>query len=214
MTGFSRSPRVQKGAIVGVDIANPLASIIVFQYNPETLSRSLTAQGAGEGAAEGEMLRLAGPPREQITLAIEIDATDQLETGDAQAGTIGIHGQLAALEMLIYPKSALVIANEILKAAGVMEVIPPAAPLTLFIWGIKRVLPVRISSFSIAEEAFDPDLNPIRAKVDLRLDVLTYGDLGVLSAGGALHLAHQIGKEVMATLNSVGTLSAGISISI
>ncbi|MCA8978326.1 MAG: hypothetical protein KDC98_26595 [Planctomycetes bacterium] len=214
MTGFTRSPRVQKGAIIGVDPANPLASVIVFQYNPEKLTRTVTAQTAGAESAQGEAMRLKGPPREQVSLAVEIDATDQLAASDAQARAIGIHGQLAALEMLLYPKSALVIANEVLKAVGMLEVIPPTAPLVLFVWGHKRVLPVRLSSFSITEEAFDPDLNPIRATVDLSLDVLTYADLGVVSAGGALHLAHQITKEVMATLNSAGTLGAGISFSL
>ncbi len=213
MSGFSRSPRVQKGAIVGVDIANPLASVIVFQYNPETLTRSLTAQTAGEGSAPGEALRLKAPPKEQITLNVEIDATDQLETGSGQAQSMGVYPQLAALEMLLYPKSALVVANEVLKALGFLEVVPPVAPLTLFVWGMKRVLPVRITSFSITEEAFDPDLNPIRAKVDLSMDVLSYHDLGLLSPGGALYLAHQIQKEVMATINSAGTLTSGLSLS-
>lgn len=204
MSGLSRSPRVQKGAIVGVDPANPLASVIVFQYNPETLTRTLTAQTAGEGAAPGEALRLKAPPKEQISLDVEIDATDQLETGDARAQQMGIYPQLAALEMLLYPKSALVIANEVLKALGILEVVPPTAPLTLFTWGLKRTLPVRLTSFSITEEAFDPGLNPIRAKVDLTLDVLSYHDLGLVSPGGALYLAHQIQKEVMATMAGVG----------
>lgn len=214
MSGLTRSPRVQKGAIVGVDIVNPLASVIVFQYNPETLTRTLTAQAAGEGSAPGEALRLKAPPKEQISLNVEIDATDQLETGDAQAQSMGVYPQLASLEMLLYPKSALVIANEVLKSFGFLEVIPPVAPMTLFVWGMKRVLPVRLTSFSITEEAFDPDLNPIRAKVDLSLDVLTYHDLGLLSPGGTLYLAHQISKEVMATLNGVGTLTGGLSVSL
>ena len=204
MSGFSRSPRVQKGAIVGVDVANPLASVIVFQYNPETLTRTITAQSAGEGSAPGEVQRLKAPPKEQISLDVEIDATDQLAAGDAQARTMGIYPQLAALEMLLYPKSGPLIANEVLKSFGILEVIPPMAPLTLFVWGRKRTLPVRLTSFSIAEEAFDPDLNPIRAKVDLSLDVLSYHDLGLASVGGALFLSHQIQKEVMATMNSIG----------
>jgi hypothetical protein len=115
---------------------------------------------------------------------------------------------LASLEMLIYPKSIPTIANEALAAVGVIEVVPPEAPLTLFVWGVKRVLPVRITSFSITEEAFDPNLNPIRASVNLGLQVLTYHDLGLLSAGGALFMAHQIIKEVMATINGVGTIAS------
>lgn len=214
MSGFTRSPRVQKGAIVGVDLANPLASVIVFQYNPDTLTRTLTAQGAAEGGSPGEAMRLKAPPKEQIRITVEIDATDQLEKSDAQARSMGIYPQLSALEMLLYPKSALVIANEVLKAVGVLEIVPPVGPMILFAWGIKRVLPVKIASFSITEEAFDPNLNPIRASVELSLDVLSYHDLGLLSPGGALYMAHQITKEVMATLNSVGTLAGSASLSL
>ncbi len=211
MTGFTGSPSVQKGAIIGLDPANPLASVIIFQYNPETLTRTITAQTSGGEADTGEALRLKGPPKESIKLDVEIDATDQLETGDPLAGTLGIHPTLASLEMLLYPKSAVVIANEVLKAAGVIEVIPPEAPLTLFIWGIKRVLPVRLTSFTITEEAFDPNLNPIQAKASLTLDVLSYYDLGLLSVGGALYMAHQIIKEVMATVGGVANIAGAVS---
>ncbi len=208
MTGFPRSPRLLKGAIVGVDPLNPLASVVVFQYNPESVERTIRPKAAGEGAHEGEVLRLSGPPEEAFTVDVMFDATDGLETGDAVTVANGVGPSLAALEMFIYPKSALVIANEVLAAAGIIEVIPPAAPLTLFVWGPKRVLPVRITDFTITEQAFDSSLNPILAKVHLGLRVLTYRDLGVTSVGGALSLAHQVTKEVQATLAGVGTLAA------
>src|SRR5262249_12253236 len=147
----------------------------------------------------GEALRLKGPPQESIKLDVEIDATDQLERADAIATTLGIYPTLASLEMLLYPKSALVIANEVLLNLGIIEIIPPEASLTLFVWGIKRILPVRLTDLSITEEAFDPNLNPIRARVSLGLRVLNYQDLGLLSPGGTLFMAHQIIKEVMAT---------------
>ncbi len=117
--------------------------------------------------------------------------------------------------MLLYPKSALVIANEVLLQVGIIEVIPPEAPLTLLIWGPKRVLPVRLTEFSITEEAFDQALNPIRAKVSLSVQVLNYNHLGLLSAGGALFMAHQVIKEVMATIGGANALagSGGASIS-
>src|SRR5918999_5206382 len=99
--------------------------------------------------------------------------------------------------MLIFPKSALVIANTVLLALGPIEVIPPEAPLTLFVWGPKRVLPVRLTDFTINEQAFDPALNPILATVTLGLSVMTYQDLGLPSMGGALSLAHQVAKEVL-----------------
>lgn len=214
MTTFTNSPRLQKGALIGLDPFNPLASIIVFQYNPETLSRTLRARtpsannGGSGGAAAGEPMRLSGPPEESIKLEVVLDATDQMEIADPITAQLGIHPQLASLEMLLYPKSALVIANEVLMQAGVIEVIPPEAPLAILVWGVKRVLPVRLSGFTITEEMFDPNLNPIHAKVSLDLNVLSYHDLGLLSPGGGLFMAHQLIKEGMATINGVG---AGVS---
>jgi hypothetical protein len=205
-----------KGALVGLDILNPLASVIVFQYNPDTMTRRLQAQtlGGGEGDRT-EAYRLKGAPIENISLDVEIDATDQLEKGEGIAGAVGIYPQLSALEMLIYPKSALVITNTVLLAAGTIEVIPPVAPFTLFIWGPQRVLPVRVSDFSITEEAYDPNLNPIRAKVSLGLRVLSYNDFSVTHPGYYVFLAHQVVKETMAvigSLNAAGSVAGSISI--
>lgn len=210
MTALSTAPRLVKGAIIGVDVFNPLASVIVFQYNPETLTRSLQPQAAGgdAGSTRAEPLRLAGPPVETLRLQVEIDATDQLERADGVAGSLGIFPQLSALEMLLYPKSALVIANTVLLATGTIEIVPPEAPLTLFIYGPKRVMPVRVAEFSITEEAHDPNLNPIRAKVELGLRVLSYSDFPVLHPGYALFLAHQAVKETMAVVGSVSNIAA------
>ncbi len=206
------SPKVMKGAIVGIDPFNPLASIVVFQYNPDTLTRTLQAQSAGaQGGDRSEAMRLKGAPVETFKLDVEIDATDQLERDDALTESLGIYPQLSALEMLIYPKSALVLVNTALLAAGSMEVIPPQAPLTLFIWGPKRILPVRLTEFSITEEAYDVQLNPIRAKVSLGLRVLSYNDLPLTDPGFALFLAHQVVKEAMATIGSVGNLAGSVS---
>ncbi len=211
MTTFPGSPAVQKGALVGLDPFNPLASVIVFQYNPEALTRTLTAQTVTTSGSQGEALRLKGPPQETIALNVEIDAADQLEKADGIATSLGLHPTLASLEMLLYPKSALVIANEVLARVGIIEVIPPEAPLTLFIWGIKRVVPVRLTAFTITEEAFDPNLNPIRAKVSLTVRVLNYQDLGLLSAGGAIFMAHQVIKEVMATIGGAANIGGAIT---
>lgn len=210
MSSFPGSPKVMKGAIIGLDRFNPLASVIIFQYNPDTLTRTLTAQTTGsDNADKGEALRLKGPPKEDIKLDVEIDATDQLEQAKAPATTHGLYPTLASLELLLYPKSAVTIANEVLAPLGVIEMIPAEAPLTLFVWGPKRTLAVRITGLSITEEAFDPNLNPIRAKVGLSLRVLNYDDLGLLSVGGALFMAHQIKKEVMATIGGVGAITGG-----
>jgi hypothetical protein len=214
MTTFPRSPKLLKGAIIGVDLYNPLASVVVFQYNPESLTRRLTARAANPNPARGEALRLSGPPQEAINLTVEIDAADQLERSDAMARALGLYPTLASLEMLLYPKSETVIANEVLARVGVIEVIPPEAPLTLFVWGPKRILPVRLTEFSVNEEFFDPDLNPIRAKVTLGMSVLTYHELGLLSVGGALYMANQVAKEVMASAGGVATLAGSASSSL
>ena len=204
MTGLSASPRLIKGALVGVDPANPVASIVAFQYNPDSMTRRLEPRGAS-GGDKGEAFRLAGAPKETITLSIEIDATDGLEEGNPIAIAAGINPTLAALEMMLYPKSALAIANMALSAAGLIEILPATGPMILFVWGPTRVLPVRLTSLGIAEEAYDNLLNPIRAKVDLSLAVLSYNDLKVGSAGHALFLVHQVAKEVMATTNIVNS---------
>src|SRR5262249_45430220 len=157
MSTFPNSPRLLKGAIIGLDPLNPVAGVIVFQYNPDSLTRRLEARatGGGDNSDRSEALRVTGAPKETITLSVEIDAPDQLEQGNPVAAVSGIHPTLAALEILLYPKSALTIANTVLAQAGILEIIPAEAPLTLFFWGPARVLPVRITSFSVTEEAFD-----------------------------------------------------------
>jgi hypothetical protein len=197
MTTFPDSPRLIKGALIGIDIFNPLASIIVFQYNPDTMTRRLEARTTGgqDGGDKTEALRLSGPPKETITLNVEFDAADQPHV------TPTVYPALSALEMLLYPKSAVVIANTTLALLGNTEIIAPQAPLTIFVWGPQRVLPVRLTGFNITEEAYDPNLNPIRAKVDLSLYVLSYNDLKISNPGYFLFLAHQIAKETLATQN-------------
>lgn len=209
MSAFPGSPKLVKGAIVGIDPFNPIASLVVFQFNPETLTRTLKPSTTTAQGDRAEALRLKGPPEETLSVDVWFDATDGLETNTGSAPTLGVHPQIAALEMLIYPKSALVITNEVLSSAGVIEIIPPEAPLTVFVWGAKRALPVRVTSLTVSEEAFDPNLNPILAKATLQLMVLTYRDLGLTSVGGGMFMAHQIMKETMATLNGIETIGSG-----
>lgn len=212
MTGSPISPRLLKGAIVGFDIANPLASIAIFQYNPDTLTRTLQAQTSGsETGSRSEPQRLKGPPVENIRLDVEIDATDQLASGDPLAESLGIYPQLAALEMLLYPKMLTVVANTILLAAGTIEVAPVEGPFTLFIWGPQRVVPIRLTEFSITEEAHDTLLNPIRAKVSLGMRILNYNDFPISHPGYAMFLVHQGVKEAMSVIGSVGNAVSFIS---
>jgi hypothetical protein len=200
-------PRMISGALIGVDPTEPRPSVIIFQYNPDSLTRTLQAQMGAEGGDRTEQLRLKGAPVETIKLDIEIDAADQLEANDSTARRMGIYPQLSALEMLVYPKSQYVITNTALLALGTIEILPPVAPLTIFVWGPKRALPVKVTEFSITEEAHDASLNPIRAKVSLGLRVLSYSDLPLSHPGYSLFLAHQVTKEAMARVGGAGNVA-------
>jgi hypothetical protein len=209
MTTFPGSPRVLKGGLVLVDPeSGAVRSVIALQYNPETVSRTLQIQAFGESAERSEPLRLKGPPVETFKLDAEIDAVDQLETGDPIAGEHGIQPQLATLETIVYPDSGTLQANDTLASAGTLEIAPMEAPLTLLVWSRGRIVPVRLTDFSITEEAFDAALNPIRAKVSLGLRVLSVADLGFDTRGGSLFLAYQQQKERLAGLAAGGTLSS------
>jgi hypothetical protein len=193
------SPLVRKGAIMLLDPVTgiPLGTI-VLQYNPDTLTRSLKAQTMGEQPDRSEILRLTGPPIETIKCDIEIDASDQLALGDPVAVSVGIQPQLSALELLVYPASSVLITNEILSLLGTIEILPMDSALTVFAWSAQRITPVRITELDITEEFFDPQLNPIRAKVSLSMRVLSITDVGFLTPAGALYMAYQLGKESLA----------------
>jgi hypothetical protein len=212
-SGYSRTPRLLKGAIVAFRPPVPVPSVIAFQINPETMSRTLEARMAeGQGAGAGDPFRLSGAPKESIKVECVFDATDDLNAGNADAEKTGLHQRLAALETLIYPSSATVIANTVLLNLGTIEVLPANAPFTVFIWGAKRILPVQLSGLSVTEEAFDPNLNPIRAKVSLDMKVLSYSDLQQTHPGYAMFLSHQIDKEQLAaraTLKNLGSVLGG-----
>ena len=217
MSAFPGSPRVLKGGIVTYDLASAaVGNIIVLQYNPDTLTRTLQVQGAGNESGDRlEALRLKGPPIETIKLDAEVDVTDQLEFPDQNPVAVqkGLHPQLAALELLVYPTvKQLTYANS-LAGQGILEVVPMEVPLTLFVWSAQRIVPVRITDFSITEEAFDPVLNPIRARVSLGMRVLTVMDLGFSDGnGGSMYLSYQSTKETLAKQFSYGTAGAlGVS---
>ena len=213
MSGFPGSPRLLKVGLVLLDpdsFAVLPNGVIVMQYNPDTLTRTLKIKGAEEGGDRSEALRLTGPPVETIKLDAEIDATDQLENPDQNQATVqyGIAPQLAALETIVHPPSTQLLANNSLALSGVLEIAPVEAPLSLFVWSRSRIMPVRITDFSITEEAFDPQLNPLRAKVSLGLRVLSIDDLFFSDKGGSLYMAYQRQKESLAQLYQYGTLGA------
>ncbi len=203
MSGLPGSPRLVKGGIVTLDPnTSVVQSIIALQYNPDSLSRTLQIQAlqGGDDGVRVNALRLRGPAVETIKVEAELDATDQLEFPKQYPSAVqyGLHPQLAQLEMLVNPTVETLIADNALADNGALEIIPLEQALTLFVWSSSRVVPVRITDFSITEEAFDPNLNPIRAKVSLGFRVLNVDDLGFDSPGGHLFMAYLSNKEQLA----------------
>jgi hypothetical protein len=225
MTGFSRSPPILKAGIVLLPTPFQPQRIVVLQYNPDQLSRTLQIQAmSGESGDRSEALRLKGAPVETFKLEAEIDATDLLEkvsplpaglgalgvqdlSDSGKAAKYGIFPQLAALESLISPSSDQLSGMESILTAGTVDIAPVEAPLALFVWSTQRVAPVRVTEFSITEEAFDTQLNPIRAKVSLSLRVLTISDFGFGHKGGEYFMAYLKNKEFLAKQAGNGNLS-------
>jgi hypothetical protein len=211
VTTFPQSPKLLRAGLVLLAAdSGAVRHVIVLQYNPDSLSRTLQVQGVGEGGDRSEALRLKGPAVETIKFDAEIDATDQLESPEQHADTVqfGIQPHLAALEALINPTSADLLSGNGLARFGTIEIAPTEAPLTLFVWSKQRILPVRVTDFSITEEAFDPALNPIRAKVSLGLRVLSVNDVGFSHKAGTLFLGYLQNKEKLAGRAPGGTLGA------
>jgi hypothetical protein len=202
MSGFPNSPRLVKGGIVTMDPdTSAVQSVIALQYNPDSLSRTLQIQAiqGGQDGVRVDALRLRGPAVETIKIEAELDATDQLEQQNPTAMQYGLQPQLAQLEMLVNPTVETLESDDSLANAGTLEIIPLEQPLTLFIWSKSRVVPVRLTDFSITEEAFDPNLNPIRAKVSLGLRVLSVDDLGFQHPGGRMFMTYLTNKEQLAS---------------
>ena len=204
MSGFPGSPRLIKGGIVTMDPdTSAVQSVIALQYNPDSLSRTLQIQAVpgGQDGVRVDALRLRGPAVETVKLDAELDATDQLEfpKQNATAVQFGLLPQLAQLEMLVNPTVETLEADDSRANAGTLEIIPLEQPLTLFVWSRNRVMPVRLTEFSITEEAFDPNLNPIRAKVSLGLRVLNVDDLGFSHPGGRMFMTYLSNKEQLAS---------------
>jgi hypothetical protein len=123
----------------------------------------------------------------------------------------GLQPQLAQLEMLVNPTVETLLADDNMANAGTLEIIPLEQALTLFVWSKSRVVPVRLTDFSITEEAFDPNLNPIRAKVSLGMRVLNVDDLGFSAPGGHIFMAYLTNKQRLATQ---ATQAAGVALSV
>ena len=212
MTTFPGSPKLIKSGLV---LLNPSTSavqrVIALQYNPDTLTRTLQTQSVGgaDGGDRSEALRFKGPPVETIKLDAVIDAADQLEFPEQHDNIVqsGLHSHLAVLETTIYPSSQQLNSNNDLANNGTLEIVPMEKNLMLFVWSKSRILPVSLTEFSITEEAFDPSLNPIRAKVSLGLRVLSIDDLGFNHKGGSLFMSYLQNKEQLAAKNQAASLN-------
>ena len=200
---FPGSPRLARAGLVVLDaLTGAVQRIITLQYNPDTVTRSLQAKGAsGDTNDPGEALRLSGPPTETITLEAELDVTDELSDPDNHSTEValGLLPRLAALEALLYPSAQQMQQHDALAKAGTVEILPIPGPLLVFVWSPNRVVPVRLTELSIVEQAFDPNLRPIRAKVSLTLRSLSVDDLGFGTRGGSLAMTHHLGVEQFAT---------------
>ncbi len=217
---FPRSPKLLKGALVVFETQLPIpTNLIVFQYNPDTMARGFQ-QTSGSGdprTSAGDTQNTMLPPIETFQLTVDLDAADQLETPGSNplAVAVGLHPTLAALELLISPPSTSLILGKALALLGSSIISPASAPLVLFVWGPVRVVPVRVSSVSVTEEAFDTLLNPIRAKVTLGMRALTLIELQ--RAGppfDALGIVNLVAKEVLARsniFNSVQQIGGSLS---
>lgn len=207
---FPRSPKFLKGALVVFETKLPIpTNLIVFQYNPDTMTRSF-AQAASDqqdpSRSSGDT-RPRMPPVESFQLTVELDAADQLESKNPLAIATGLHPTLAALELLLYPPSTMLILNKALALVGSAIISPAQAPLVLFVWGAPRVVPVRVMSVGITEQAYDQLLNPIRAQVSLGLRALTVPELARAGTPfDTLGLVNHIAKEVLARLNVVNSV--------
>jgi hypothetical protein len=214
-TGFSGAPRMLRGGLVRLDPFKPqtLIEVIAFQYNPDSLTRTIQPRAAGgENRDRLEAMRLTGAPHETIKFDAEIDATDQLErVGGADvapqderlidaAATHGLLPTLATLERLVTPSPDELLAVDRLFDEGKLEVAPTPAPLCCLVWGAKRVVPVLVTGLTITEEAFDPHLHPIRVKVAFELRVLTSSDVRVQDRAGTLYLSYRQAMEQLAAM--------------
>lgn len=208
---FRGRPRLLKGALAvyALPTSKQPTAVIGFQFNPDTMKRTLAhralpaAKEGSTGAAREDVLRVGGPPVETISLTVQLDAADQLEHPDENIGVAehGLHPALATLELLMYPPTPNATKIQELADKGEIQVAPADLPLVLLVWGRSRVVPVKLTSFSVSEEGFDRNLNPILAKVELGMQVLTYMEFPASSIGRDAFIAYQQTKEELARLD-------------
>jgi hypothetical protein len=213
-----------RGALIeyASDFFGPLPNLVIFQFNPDTLSRNISIPERPTGATSRETSQAGNIPVERITLTAHFSAADKLNTGNIIAQELGIGPQLAALEKMVYPSNLIgELLGEALDKIGdalglegnddiAKQPIPREKyPRILFIWGKTRVLPVLLESMSITEQQYDSSLNPIQAEVALGLAVASNPDDKV--GKGALKYSN-LAKEAQAMVNLANTVELAIDL--
>jgi hypothetical protein len=215
--GYTRSPKIQKGAFVQLaeTLGIPLPNIVPFQFNPSKMTRSLKAWNPlqVDENNRGQLAPAAQPfdPEETITMTLELDAADHLEGDQFIANTFGIGDRIAALEAMLFaaqtPLGQLVsLAASLL--TGAQPLARPTVPVTFLVWGIGRMVPVRITEYSIEEQMFLPSLRPIQASINIKLQVLTPEsfkciDTPSVTLAKAAYSFYRTQQTVLALLNIV-----------
>ena len=208
-----------RGALIeyGTDLIGPIPNVVIFQFNPESLSRTLQIPQRPTGATQRETTQAGEKTFEKISFKAHFSAADMLADDKVLARMFGIGPQLCALEKMVLPSSKIAgligaALDAIGDALGGGGDEPPAQPIprekfprTLFIWGLTRILPVTIDSMTISELEYDALLNPLRAEVDLQLTVIAVDQCSDdVLAKGALEYT-TIAKEAQAIANLANT---------
>jgi hypothetical protein len=211
-----------RGAMIeyGSDFLGPLPNVVIFQFNPESLSRTIQIPPRPTGGTARETTQAGEPSIEKITLKAQFSAADGMGTGNVLARTMGVGPRLAALEKMVNPASKLsgligAAIDAIGSALGIggggggdaRQTIPREKyPRILFLWGPLRVLPVVIESMTITELQYDFMLNPIQADVAIGLAVNAIDCCSNDSVGkGALEYSN-LAKDVQAMANLANTV--------
>ncbi len=242
--GYSRSPFLLKGALIEFSerFIGPIPNIIIFQYNPTSFTRSLQvyepplaeAVADEESGSETEIQRhiaadaQPGDPPETFSLQLELDATDELEMGDPVSVLTGVADRIAAMEMLLYPQDGSLF-GDLLGSVGISlgggganasaeaqaEPVPRGkVPILLFVWGPGKIVPVRITSFQVEEQAHSPILYPTQAKVTLGVKVLSEEEINQYEDSLSKDIAigaykfTKTQKEVLAAANLANTVQS------
>jgi len=209
-----------RGALIeyGTGLMGPIPNVVIFQFNPESLSRSLQIPQRPTGATQRETTQAGEKTFEKISFKAHFSAVNMLDEDKALAKIFGIGPQLCALEKMVLPSSKIAgLIGEAIDAVGDALGLgggddAPAQPIPrekypriLFIWGLTRVLPVTIDSMTIAELEYDALLNPLRAEVDLQLSVIAIDQCSddVLGKGALEYTT--IAKEAQAIANLANT---------